>query len=129
MNIIDKIAKWFGYKKIIKDPESGYTVSGEPYCKNGIWYGVYDHITGDNLTENEINEIAVAHEIYFRLSPAEWLRFNKFKENHKHKDEEVILDGPKYWIGFGSGGGIGKCVYVKCAICGKTYDLTDISDW
>lgn len=128
MKIFEKIMNWLGYEKINKCPDIPQN-NNEPYRKNGIWYNVYDHITNDYISDIGHKEISEYWKIESSLAPAEIARLISFKENHKHPEDTKFYPGPTYWIGFGSGGGIGKCVYVKCEKCGKIYDITDESVW
>lgn len=127
--MIDKILGWFGLqRKQVYEPLDEYLFSiNEPYCRNGVWYNIYDDITEDTLEDK--TKLKEDWEITSRLTPTEIARYNKFIENHKHTEDNRYFEGPKHWIGFGSGGGIGKCVYVKCEHCGRIYDITDNSAW
>lgn len=129
--MIDKILGWFGLqrKQVYEPHDEELSEMGEPYCRNGVWYNIYDHITEDNFDEKQKEELKVDWEISSRLAPAEIARYKKFIKVHQHPEDNRYFEGPTHWIGFGSGGGIGKCVYVKCEHCGRVYDITDNSVW
>lgn len=97
-----------------------------PYKKDGIWYNVYDYITDKDISESEKKELKDEMNIVFSMTPTEYLRYKKFKCNHLHNENDYC--GPKYMIGF-EYTGIGKCVYCKCNVCEKIYDITDSDSW
>lgn len=83
----------------------------------------YDHITSKDLPNTEEFEKEYEHnqKYYFKMSKVEYLRYKKFKEDHKNCKGSSI-------VSFCSTG-IGDIVQAKCTSCGMEVDLTDDSDW
>lgn len=115
-------------KRIFRKHKEDTIINNEPYKKDGIWYNVYDYITYKDIGEYEKKELNDEMNIVFSMTPTEYLRYKNFKCNHSHNETDCYTHGPKYMVGF-EYVGIGKCVYCKCNICGKTYDITDSDSW
>lgn len=95
----------------------------------------YDDITKESLPEDiEAFEEKNKWGMNFRLSPVEYLRWEKFQEDH-----EDCMENPDGSHKFGTigggisisfmGTGLGNLVSCKCHACGKTVDITDSSNW
>lgn len=121
--MLEKIKRIFNRKH-----KEDTIINNEPYKKDGIWYNVYDYITDKDISESEKKELKEEMNIVFSMTPTEYLRYKNFKCNHSHNENDYYSHGPKYMVGF-EYVGIGKCVYCKCNVCGKTYDITDSDSW
>ncbi len=122
-----------GKEIIIGDPEKNIQKSVES-IKQSVEYLIrdnkvlratikaYDKKAGIKAKEDEIRSI---HQRAITvLSPKEYERDKAFKEQHY----QSCKNGSRYIYDL-QGTGIGTIVKIKCPVCGKEADITDIDSW
>ena len=122
-----------GKEIIIGDPEKKIKKSVET-IKKSVYYLVrdnkalratikrYDKESGIKAKEDEIQSIQ--KRAISVLSPVEYDRDRAFRERHY----QLCKNGSRFIYDL-QGTGIGTIVKIKCPICGKEEDITDLDSW
>ena len=77
------------------------------------------------LTKENLERL---NENSFTLCPSEYARYNKFRENHIHRDVNKGAIGGHINLMFTMTGiGIGKTC--KCSVCNQKADITEYANW
>lgn len=69
-------------------------------------------------------------KLTFEISGIELERIEEFKKKHIEtctKKQNLTLG--EYWTYSFIPTGLGKCIEIKCNLCGETEDVTDIDCW
>ena len=122
-----------GKEIIIGDPEKNIKKSVET-IKKSVYYLVrdnkalratikrYDKESGIKAKEDKIQSIQ--KRAISVLSPVEYDRDRAFRERHY----QLCKNGSRFIYDL-QGTGIGTIVKIKCPICGKEEDITDLDSW
>lgn len=72
----------------------------------------------------------MARDINFTITGAELEAVEEFKTKHRAScASKQNLTAGEYWSYTFIPGGIGTVTIVKCNLCGKEEDVTDVSNW
>lgn len=106
------------YKEVQKNPITGIEFSDD--FKNTLKRVAERH-------NNKNQEESKSEEMIFTLTPNEVDEYNKFIEEHKNCKCSATIGG-KISIIF-TPTGLGDAKSVKCNVCGKEKEITDVSNW
>ena len=112
------------YKEVKKNPITNIDLSDD--FKETLNRVAARH--NKNQEESKSEEITVSHdEMIFTLTPNEVNEYHKFIEEHKNCKCSATMGG-KISVIF-TPTGLGDAKGVKCNVCGKEKEITDISNW
>lgn len=112
------------YKEVQKNAITGIEFSDD--FKNTLKRVAERH--NKNQEESKSNEMSFQHEeMGFSLNPNEVNEYYKFIEEHKNCKCSATIGG-KISVIF-TPTGLGDAKSVKCNVCGKEKEITDVSNW
>lgn len=112
------------YKEVKKNAITGIEFSDD--FKNTLKRVAERH--NKNKEESKSDEITFPHdEMIFTLTPSEVNEYYKFIEEHKNCKCSATIGG-KISVIF-TPTGLGDAKLVKCNVCGKEKEITDVSNW